>query len=77
MGQIFVTFSKYLNFTNKPTFAPLPIPLVLVCPTLLDPPSPPKIGHNLWTFPGYIHLSLSSKDSWKYTYLIGLKGKLK
>ena len=34
-----------------PIFAKLPTPLVLFCPILLDPPTPPKIGHHLCTFP--------------------------
>ena len=60
-----------VSVTNKPTFSPLPIrpiPLVIFCPILLNPPSPPKIRHHLWTFPRYIHLYLSSEDSWKHTY---------
>ena len=34
-----------------PIFAKLPTPLVRFCPIVLDPPSPPKIGHHLCTFP--------------------------
>ena len=36
---------------GHPIFDELPIPHVLFCPILLDPPSPPKIGHHLCMFP--------------------------
>ena len=34
-----------------PIFTLLPTPLVRLCPICLTPPSPPKIGHHLCTFP--------------------------
>ena len=36
---------------GHPIFDELPTPHVLFCPILLDPPSPPKIGHHLCMFP--------------------------
>ena len=36
---------------GRPIFDELPTPHVLFCPILLDPPSPPKIGHHLCMFP--------------------------
>ena len=41
---------------GRPIFALLPTPLVRFCPILSHfawPPSPPKIGHHLCTFPKY------------------------
>ena len=38
---------------GHPIFDELPTPHVLFCPILLDPPSPPKIGHHLCMFPKY------------------------
>ena len=43
---------------RRPIFYKLPTPYVLFCPILLDPPSPPKIGHHLCTFP-YLTISQS------------------
>ena len=38
-----------------PIFAELPTPLVRFCPILLDPPTPPKIGHHLCMFPNMVY----------------------
>ena len=49
--KIHKSTEQFLKKIGRPIFALLPTPLVRFCPNLLDPPSPPKIGHHLCTFP--------------------------
>ena len=53
---------------GPPIFAFLPTPLVPFRPISLDPPSPPKIGHHLCTFPNAVHAQLFGKPINSITY---------